>query len=334
MFERLMKPASGNSGHKRSRTKGSSSRSKSGTNSGVNNSISFLFVVNELHVHIDYIQHDRWGNTLPPTAPQGYDDEEPSVVFRCRDGVVSEARNYMWGRSPVDGGGLGTGNIFIMTDLHSGQQLEEPEEMPVHNACTIFSSNPHLPIIAVKTDATIYRTMYHGSNEDCVYHGSNNEDCEHVWATPQFTSRESDPGVSEVVLDANQGRNYVTTHNPTWIPSLVPATYKISRNTQLTASKGLSGEIATIIGLMAFYDDYGSDGPKTNELFGGGESSRGRWHHYRWRGSGKPSGYATCENQLRGFLVHVCLDDIENPTCTSDHLRYLERHMILVHDNQ
>lgn len=318
---RSKKPASSNSGHNRSRAKGSSSKSKSGTNTGVSNSISFLFVVNELHIDGHETQHDQWNNRLPPTTPHGYDDEEPSVVFRCSDGVISQASNYAWARSSVDDGGLGPGNIFIFVDLNNGQPLEDPEKMPVYNVCTIFSCNPQLPIVAVSADATIDTTMYHGSTGP---YGP-------IWATPQFIPHATNPGTSEIILDANQGQGYVIGRDASWIPSLLPSTFKNSGHAP--SSTGLSGDLAAIIGLMAFYERRGNNQPRTNELFLGGDSPRGMWHQYRWRGSGRPHGYATFESPLRGFLVYICLDNKENANSTFENLQWLEEENILVQEN-
>ena len=154
------------------------------------------------------------------------------------------------------------------------------------------------------------------------------------------------------------GRRYAMGHNPAWIPALVPEAFRDTFSPH--ESQGLTGDVATLIGLMALHSQRGTP----DEVF-----VNQRWWNNRWVGPataprhGKsilcrlsgalqhialPPKMAKGEERTdttlfctvprpqtetfpRGFLVHVCLDNIENPYfSTMETMRNLESVYALV----
>lgn len=115
-------------------------------------SISFLFVVNELptndhasdagSVIARYI-NGRW---RPPRVTRGYFQQEPGLVYRWADGVVSEAPNYTWSSKDLIPG-IADGRIY---------NADKQCFPSYYRATTLFYCNRFDLFFSTKGDASMY----------------------------------------------------------------------------------------------------------------------------------------------------------------------------------
>ncbi|KAG5913238.1 hypothetical protein E4U53_004941, partial [Claviceps sorghi] len=247
--------------------------------------VSFLFVVNELVIDFDTPQtrhigmpKDDWHNYLPPQRREQYAGEKPSEVMRFRNGRVARASSdlvrYCWARQePGAEGGI----------------LGQPGSHPAffaqpYKRASVFSCNPLLPVIVAEDDVLV--------RPDAHFHALH-----FMHARPGAISQASyqfdyPPSVPLPPAVTSQGPplKYVAGAAPTWIPGLVPATYTNPYRTG--PSGGLGGELAILLGLMAFHSARPSERGRTvDEVFLGrvGENW-GLWKDYQWRATGSPPG--------------------------------------------
>lgn len=173
---------------------------------------------------------------MPPDRRQAYADEEPSKVMRYRNGQVTVDDNYGWYRRR---GFFNSGEIA----WRSPSGLQTPR---LYKARTIFSCNPFLPIIAAPDDMTT-RDIDDANGPR--------------WQALRFEHDREYPGLSFAAFGEHGmhygTRQYVGGLNPSWIPSLVPETYKSPYS--LPESEGLGGDLPLILALMSFWPHWDMD---------------------------------------------------------------------------
>ncbi|KAK7419712.1 hypothetical protein QQZ08_010725 [Neonectria magnoliae] len=245
-------------------------------------------MVNELRYNRP--EQDNYHNLIPPTSPSAYTNEITSKVFRYMDGTVDEAPGIFWLRHtefPAEGG-------LWWRDLETGELY--PVEK--YGCSAVFACNPHLPIMF-----TLYDPLETNTRSS--------------WQLLQiFHPRGNLSGVSQIATeDSSMTRGgglvrHAAGARPTWIPSLLPATYRSPISSPPT-SRGLGGELAVILGLMALSaePDLTNTNNNTNVVFLGSGRSAARWQNRRWLHDEKPKGYPqTDRDDPRGFLVNIFLD--------------------------
>ncbi|KPM40760.1 hypothetical protein AK830_g5759 [Neonectria ditissima] len=259
-------------------SKGSSKKhgghSKASSNEG-QVKVSFVFMVNELRY--DGPETDCYHNLIPPTAPAKYTDEIASKVMRYHDGVVSDASEFFWTRDTTSFPAVG---CLWGTDGATGESFA----LDKYKSCAVFACNPHLPIMVTAHDPLAEGTR------SC-------------WQLLQlFHPRDELSGITQVATEdsrmpAGGGLvRYAAGSKPTWIPSLLPETYKTPW-ANAPNSRGLGGELAVILGLMALSAGHDSTNSNnnTNHVFLGYGRGPGRWHRKKWTCEEEPKG---CEQQF------------------------------------
>lgn len=263
--------------------------------------VSFLFMVNELHYHGP--EKDCYHNLIPPTDPTSYTAEIPSSVMYYRDGNVTVAEGFHWAREPQ----------YPAEGCLWGPDTETGEWYTVHKYKTfaVFACNSHLPIMVSPYDPLSVNTRS-------------------GWELLQlFHPRGSLRGISQVACEDSEMAEgpglvrHAAGARPSWIPSLLPSTYK-STATDPPTSRGLGGELPIILGLMALSaepDPMGTN-DNTNNVFIGHQR---RWRRQQWTYDERPRGYPqTDRDDPRGFLVNVFHDPMSPETSTDEILRYFE----------
>lgn len=283
-------------------------------NGSYHDQTSFLFVVNRLCVRLDenLLNGDPWYNRVPPTQPSGFNGEIPSYVMRYQNGQVTTAHGYGWWRGDFSETAWPPGHIYRADANGQLQCAERYKELAV------FSCNPLLPIVVdngdpLSTNAALDRSPL------------------------LFFHPPSQPGVSQAVHpDSPMGPGpapckYVAGTNPSWIPSLVPKTYRNPYNA--VPSAGLAGELPIVLGLMAFSESGDTeDHAPVTRTFLGDDAARGRWNGRFWNHTATPKGYAlSARDDPRGFFISIYLDP-DNPYSTTAHIAELEWGGILVRE--
>jgi hypothetical protein len=218
---------------------------------------------------------DGWANPTPPNQAYCFEEEDPNiVVLRFQDGAVTKASNCRWWRQqPGDPGGI----FYYSTP-------ETPLPVPLYRATSVFSCSPHLPIIGANQDAS------QGTQE-------------HDWLALTFVSLSYLRGVSIAVLDpenelfvemrCGEPAKQVIGKNARWVPSLVPSTYKQSSSSSAPTSRGLTGNINVLLGLMALsVEPSGLTAESILRVFHG---SHARFSNYEWHHSGD---FVACESDI------------------------------------
>ncbi|KAK0716235.1 hypothetical protein B0H67DRAFT_645877 [Lasiosphaeris hirsuta] len=279
------------------------------------NDVSFLFVVNELSINLEPPHHesmDQWLNFLPPTSPAGYVDEAVGAVFRYAAGAVARADEYVWHRPHMGQ----AGSILRLDGANNVSGVAVP-----YLTRSVFSCSAHLPLIVLDGDASLGSSYLR--RPGCQCDGNNNTatttatgldeelprwNLLHFAAPEAFADTRPEghaaaPRGLSLAMAHDTGAPYVLGRNPSWMPSLVPAAFANTRPEHVPQSRGLSGDVAIVIGLMAFHSRPG----EASNVFGSG-----CWRYGRWSppGNGAP-GYPASGDSPRGFLVHVCLDLVE-----------------------
>ena len=280
--------------------------------------VKFLFVVVEAPVFEDELvnrvprQADRWGNFMPPSTWLGFGSEqEASEVFMYRNGTVTKSAGYEWYRP----GGPGYPGRIGKWDFAALDENGWPT--PVFIACqphttrTIFDGGAFLGTLIQTRDASV--DPYLESGECRAYNVESSPDNS---SDSGFDSEADDPGMS--VIDTSGGLNMrhsrvkssnnrnwlpmkfvhdagtsrislyhgdrcVAGHSPSWVPSIVNPQY--ATQNAPNRSRGLGGDMATIIGLLAL----------TQKPYHGGEAfAEEHWRRHKWHGTRHPKacGYA------------------------------------------
>ncbi|KAF7552244.1 hypothetical protein G7046_g7477 [Stylonectria norvegica] len=303
------------SGRRKGKESSSSSRGSQ------NYPLSFLFVVNEMRIHAPL--RDIYDNHIPPQRPSGYLPEIPSSVFRYYDGAVSAVPNYQWVRQNdrSEGGlwAIGADREFVIDP-----ETRHPWQAMKYNVFAVFACNPLLPIMVVNADPMVVNT-------------------ESRWELLQIYNPTNHglAGISQVATeDSHMGHpgpglcRHVAGSSPSWMPSLIPTTYK-NPNPQYR-SVGLGGELPIILGLMALTreQDPNELNRYTDEIFGGRPGHQGRWFNRHWSGTDRPRGHPrTRSEDPRGFLAVVFLDPENLPGSTDEALRSFEWERAIVKDS-
>lgn len=189
--------------------------------------------------------------------------------MRFQDGEINRARDMCWNR-PVPSQ---QGCVMPFT---SGERYV----VPTYRECSVFSCGPHLPVVASNLDVSVFTTE------------------EHDWHAPKFLSLNHARGVSVAVLDPEVEVNsemvgsdpvkQVIGKNARWVPSLVPNSYKTSSSSSAPTSRGLTGNLNLLLGLMAMSMDPAAATPSNiQQVFSG---SHRRFSNYDWSSSGNFSG--------------------------------------------
>ncbi|KAK4160622.1 hypothetical protein QBC43DRAFT_219661 [Cladorrhinum sp. PSN259] len=271
---------------------------------------SFLFIVNELQINLEPpsrdepVLRDQWFNTMPPQSSQNYTSETVGTVFRYRSGIVTPAPNYTWYRPESWGTPGRIVRIDPATNLVNGYPIPYDNDFGTSTQ-TIFSCSPHLPVIVSETDATLGTAFM---RRFCRCDGRYSDSRYTQWNILHFESGgDAFAGIS-FVNAKSKGYTSVVGRDPAWMPSLVPATYRNSATgggggAPVPDSRGLSGQLPTVIGLMGFHGAVG----RVSEVFGSG-----RWQGNRWNGSGSAPRHVPRggDDKPRGFLVQVCMDNL------------------------
>lgn len=214
-----------------------------------------------------------------------YSGEVASNVMRYSNGEVSEAAGYQWYRAEQTAPGH-----LMRTDLEGNWILDSTGSSYLlateYKSFSIAACNPLLPIMVTDVDPLIQDT------------GS--------WDLLRLFHPRDSPGISQVVTlespmrDGGGQVRYAAGRSPSWIPSLLPKTYR-SPKANPPASLGLGGELPIILGLMALSaeKDPNSNEP-VNQLF----LERRMWRRNEWRG-GEPRG---CEYLSVCFLCSAAND--------------------------
>ncbi|PHH78253.1 hypothetical protein CDD82_3149 [Ophiocordyceps australis] len=265
---------SGHSSRRRERTASSRGPSRS--------SFSFLFVVNELEFYKEPgadIFRDVWHNELPPRSCTGYSGERAGKVLRYRDGEVMEASDYVWYR-----GGLGV----------PGRCYSNLEEAPGYSHAAVFACNPHLPLVVIRDDPLMLDDAKSSMHALHFFHPR------HLPGLSQATTSSPD----DVLPRGGAPVKYVAGRSPSWMPGLVPSVYA-NPWLEPPPSCGLGGELAIIIGLMAF----SKSGPDVEDVFLGTHGRGGYWHNSLWTSRAAPSYYPRSTQETpRGFYIGVFYD--------------------------
>lgn len=191
---------------------------------------------------------------LPPCDRDAYSREEASSVMRYRDGRVTLAEGYFWSRP---NGWHTHGYIY-----GPSQSAAQP-----YKVRTVFSCNPFVPIVTVIDDMTTRNVRQYDGPD---------------WELLRFDHDPSTyPGVSFATCGQDGPRQYVAGSNPSWIPSLVPASYMSPF--QAHQSQGLGGDLPLILALMSFWHPWNTDHhERMEEVFWG---RRPLWRDRLWGGN-------------------------------------------------
>ncbi|KAI1355872.1 hypothetical protein F5Y01DRAFT_301480 [Xylaria sp. FL0043] len=254
--------------------------------------LSFLFVVNEIHIDPHSPPNvDQWGTVMPPFDPGSYVGETAGAVFRYRDGEVEAARGYYWERDNNSGIDPDTrlrhaGGIYLRSGSNprrsgGGGADEQPWELSKYAQFTVFHCWRPLPCVYMEEDP-LRRAYGEGR--------------------PLTLMSFEDPDITGITHVAAGGTSTVVAgRRPSWMPSLVPEMF---RNTDPYApsSRGLGGLLPVVIAQMALTQPRG----QTDRPF-----MARWWHRGYWR---RPDLESTVSHpmDIRAVMVHVALDEIEN----------------------
>ncbi|EGR49365.1 uncharacterized protein TRIREDRAFT_106467 [Trichoderma reesei QM6a] len=282
---------------------------------------SFLFVINELTLHDDDRLHrgDDWYNRVPPSEPRCFDREITGTVMRYHNGQVTEARGYQWLRGDFDI----TRNAWPTGYLYRYDSADSPmltvdgnfQCASVYKQLAVFSCNPLLPIAVLIGDPLSASSL---ARVPLLFHHPDHQ-----------------PGVSHAVHPDSRLRGggvmckFVAGASPSWMPSLVPKTYR--NPYEPGPSRGLSGELPIILGLMAFSEARSEGEDIARRIF----LEDNRWRNGEWRHAATPKGYArsALENPL-GFLITVFYDPENEEYSNEERLDDMEFGDVIVRDSR
>ncbi|KAI0805674.1 hypothetical protein GGR55DRAFT_269324 [Xylaria sp. FL0064] len=280
--------------------------------------LSFLFVVNEIHIDPHASPNvDQWGTVMPPFDPGSYEGETAGTVFRYRDGEVEAARGYYWERdNSIDPDTLlrHAGAIYLSSGSNpnrssGGGADEQPWELPKYAQFTVFHCWRPLPCVYMEEDPLCALISPYPSHPTSGFSGSGGAQFAsstrrraYGEGRPLTLMSFEDPDITGITHVAAGGNSQVVAgRRPSWMPSLVPEMF---RNTDrcAPASRGLGGLLPVVIAQMALTQPRG----ETDRPF----MSRW-WHRGYWR---RPDLETTVSHpmDIRAVMVHVALDEIEN----------------------
>ena len=199
--------------------------------------------------------------------------------MRYRDGKVSEASAYHFDRDETPPGQPKAQGI-VWAYCSDGSTVDAS----LYSSFTVFACNPLLPIVVAEGDPSTYSDVrYHPLQ---FFHPS----AEHPLR-----------GISQAAFeDSPMGQGgapvkYVAGQSPSWMPALVPESYRNPYRHTVPPSIGLAGELPIVIGLMAFSEARSESGVsnRVNEIFLGRPGHNGRWRDRRWTHNHRPAG-CTC----------------------------------------
>ncbi|KAF5021607.1 hypothetical protein F66182_6354 [Fusarium sp. NRRL 66182] len=230
----------------------------------------FLFIVNKLK--ISEPDRDIYLHHIPPSSPEKYVGEIPSKVMRYRNNEVTEVTDYYWYREPSmtpQGQLLRLDQDGNYLRDQNGQYFPAPE----YKTFGVAACNPLLPIMVVDKDPLVFPPK--------------------SWDLLRiFHPKKALTGLSQVAtIDSSMGSGggpvlYVAGRSPSWMPGLVPKTYKSLPGNQ-RASRGLGGELPIILGLMALSAEHDESNSSTNDMFLGHNPV---WRDGVWTGRDAPKG--------------------------------------------
>jgi hypothetical protein len=205
---------------------------------------------------------------MPPDDPALYFNEIPSEVMRYSDGLVEAVgERFAWKRDANMPGMI----------LRHGNGAEASRRAITYNIGTVFSCHPLMPFVTLNADASIHRPG--GSRR---------------WRPLQFQfPGEHLTGVSQAVFKGREiSHRYVARRHASWMPGLVPWTYENPYDDG--HSRGLGGELAILLALMAFsfHRPQGSGSTRADSVFPG---PNGRWRNHQWLHDMPPAG---CTSRL------------------------------------
>ncbi|KAK0383729.1 hypothetical protein NLU13_9640 [Sarocladium strictum] len=252
---------------------------------------------------INTVSRDRWDNPLPPSHSSGYDtQEQTNVVLRFRDGAVSKASECIWYRDhPGSHGG-----VFLYT------ASEVPYSVEMYRQTSIFSCSPHLPIVGTNLDASV------NPQDDS-------------WHALKFVGLSNLRGVSVAILDPDEElvvemeshqdpTKQVVGKRAQWMPNLVPNSYKPPSESTAPSSRGLTGNLNVLLGLMALSVEPAGEAT-THNIQRAFCSSHPRFSNFEWNHAGDFIGYL---DGPRGVLVWIGLDPMD-PYSTRENIMAFER---------
>jgi hypothetical protein len=179
--------------------------------------------------------------------------------------VISKASDCAWWRpQPGDPGGI----------YYNAPEAPFPVEL--YRQTSVFSCSPHLPIVATNLDVSV-----------------NPQD--KLWYALKFLSLTNLRGVSVAIVDQEEELvvEMESRHDPTkqvvgkharWMPSLVPNSYKQPSGPSVPTSRGLTGNINALLGLMALsVDPSAATAHNIQRVF---YSSQPRFSNFEWHHTG------------------------------------------------
>ncbi|KAG8667906.1 hypothetical protein FPOAC2_13108 [Fusarium poae] len=270
----------------------------------------FLFITNQLIINNP--ERDSYMHHIPPRSPSQYGGEVPSRVMRYCNGDVTEAPDFYWHRDPssVPQGQLlrydGQGG-YVLDHTHMLYAVEE------YKTFGVAACNPKLPVMVVDHDPLV--STGH-------------------WELLRIFHPTSRPGLSQVAtINSRMGIGggpvlYVAGSGPSWMPGLVPRTYRSPRSS-VPRSAGLGGELPIILGLMALSAARDPSNTSVHNVFLGHNRI---WKHGQWLSTDAPRGHpSTASDDPTGFIVKVFLDP-DDQYSTPERLLNLEWQSAIVRE--
>ncbi|RGP81799.1 hypothetical protein FLONG3_103 [Fusarium longipes] len=281
-------------------TKHSSTRKGSSSSQSV--APGFLFITNKLIINNP--ERDIYMHHIPPSSPSKYGGEIRSKVMRYRNGDVTEAPDFYWHRDPNS---VPQGQLLRFDG--QGGYISDPTGQPYaaveYKTFGVAACNPLLPIMVAEHDPLVSPVDWDLLR---IFHPTNR------------------PGMSQVATfnspmgDGGGPVLYVAGSGPSWMPGLIPRTYRSSRP-GVPRSAGLGGELPIILGLMALYAAHDPHNISIDDVFLGHHRI---WRHGQWTSNEAPRGHPpTASDDPTGFVVKVFCDP-DNPYSTPEWLLNLE----------
>ncbi|CAF3651745.1 unnamed protein product [Fusarium graminearum] len=262
----------------------------------------FLFITNKLIINEP--DRDLYRHLIPPRLPSQYSGEIPSKVMRYRNGDITEAPDFYWLRDTNSG----PHGQLLRLDGQGGHVLDQSNMIYTGDEYKTFgvvACNPLLPIMVAEHDPLVSSGHWDLLR---IFHPTNR------------------PGLSQVATDnSRMGAGggpvpYVAGSSPSWMPGLVPRTYRSPRS-GAPRSAGLGGELPIILGLMALNAPREPGNTSVHNVFLGHNRI---WRHGQWISTDAPRGHPpTASDDPTGFVVKVFLDP-DDPYSTPEWLFNLE----------
>ncbi|KAI0599285.1 hypothetical protein F4775DRAFT_133854 [Biscogniauxia sp. FL1348] len=254
--------------HKSPKTDRHSSR----TDRHENDSVNFLFVVNEIRFTTEnHPELDHWGNMIPPARADDYVGERVGTVFRYRNGTVTQAEEYRWIRSAWRTEG------YIYYAPHGDEYGNNTFPLGTYSSSTVLDLGPFFPCAYALADATICDLSMNEAPLDMFY-------------ALQFNNQD---GVSRAFF--NGGSKFIA-GRANWLERLVPAAYRNPPDAEVRSPTNLGGHLGAVLGLMALAERPG----QTDHAFSH------HWNGTVWRGTRQET--VSPHGPPRGVLVYVAVD--------------------------